>query len=696
MNLKQFWVRRVLGLAAIILLSSLSLLSWIWAATVAEVTSGAPANMGTKLPPESYVEFQAHRLAHAKIVWLNYDLLRSMGVEVPPQGLTQEFAREVLDSLGFMVPEGGEPAGTFTDTVKTIYADRYGGYGIGTNFGSARAGSSGKIQVKGIGKTPLLGTRQNFDHGHGGASLEEAIREAVWGEVLSHELPHGANRVLAVISTGTTTVWPDGGIDPRALIVRVDPLRPAHFMPASGGEGKLSSSDVLRTTNAAKFLARDLPQPPNEEADTDALRIELGLKEMARRIARQYAAAEARGLYHGATSPSNIELDGKFLDFGTQTAQPGYAGIRVLNHIQTFGRMSDVISDIIEFLATTVKTGYLSRGLRRAIPSNDELSKIFRTAHDEALRLELLLLSGAPPEIVNSELLLEPKVRKFASQLEQIFHLSAANWVNVDKKMPDMTRDMNLHDILIKLATIRNSAELAQAFVLGQNLVFTRGELIAGYNGFIEVLKAKAAEHSISSENLESYVRFAALRRNQLTPGLYRDRMRANDVRLIERFQVSRDPKEIQNTIEALITEGDRTPEFVGEFRLARETHRDPHHLMKTFLVFDLKAGTHSVLVRVPVTGDHVEIFGNSLPLEEARKSVARFSTNTWGNYREVEVQDRGTVLEYELPLSDGERELEYALRSQDGKTWWRPEGNARVSFLSETALFEKCEKLLR
>lgn len=55
--------------------------------------------------------------------------------------------------------------------------------------GSGRAAARGIIQLKGIGSTPLVDPSSPFDHRHGALYLEDAIREATWGEI-NHEEAH--------------------------------------------------------------------------------------------------------------------------------------------------------------------------------------------------------------------------------------------------------------------------------------------------------------------------------------------------------------------------------------------------------------------------------------------------------------------------------------------------------------------------
>ncbi len=57
------------------------------------------------------------------------------------------------------------------------------------------------FQVKGIGITPLLAQNMSKSHSHGKLFLDEAISEAIWGEICHRHLPYGSIRTLAIIKT---------------------------------------------------------------------------------------------------------------------------------------------------------------------------------------------------------------------------------------------------------------------------------------------------------------------------------------------------------------------------------------------------------------------------------------------------------------------------------------------------------------
>lgn len=274
------------------------------------------------LPRSSYVSVIARRLENARLVYANEQL-------IDPSRVIAEYA--------FAVPTELEPADAYGKEHREFWADRYGGDGIGVNGGSGRSAQDDWFQLKGIGRTPLLGrgvSDDSFWHSHGGISLVDAIQEAVWGEVFARALPHGASRVAAIIATGTDCWYEvDGSRSraPRALILRQIAVRPAHFMRAvyfTRATGDLHVSDTERVRCAVRSLTTVFKQlgMVGQGSETDVLGS--GLLVMVERLGMQIAHAQVRRLMHGAISPSNVGLDGRWVDFGTATQLPTFANTK--------------------------------------------------------------------------------------------------------------------------------------------------------------------------------------------------------------------------------------------------------------------------------------------------------------------------------------------------------------------------------
>lgn len=222
-----------------------------------------------------------------------------------------------------------------TASAKVFHAERYGGSGIQRNGGGARCGFDGNYQVKGIGSNPLVGEGTDERHSNGALGAVHAIYEALWGEVLAQILPYSAVRVRAVLLTDLYTEKAferSGRKSRRALLVREPVVRPAHFERAPYFQVKPEYSSLLihdacRVRSVIHKLPGYLPVPPEEidaEARTDP-RIYCieGLCELARREAWQMAFCRTRFL-RLTTSPSNIAMDGRLMDFnGLSCLFPG-------------------------------------------------------------------------------------------------------------------------------------------------------------------------------------------------------------------------------------------------------------------------------------------------------------------------------------------------------------------------------------
>lgn len=220
-------------------------------------------------------------------------------------------------------------------SAKVFHAERYGGSGIQRNGGGARCGFDGYHQIKGMGANPLVGEGTDGRHSNGALGAIHAIYEALWGEVLAQILPYGTVRARAVLLTDVYTdkVFDrSNGKSRRALLVREPVVRPAHFERAPYFRPQQEYADRVihdsrRVRSVIRMLPRNLPVPAegvSEEARRNP-RVYCfeGLCELARREAWQMAFCRTRFL-RLTTSPSNIAMDGRLMDFnGLSCLFPG-------------------------------------------------------------------------------------------------------------------------------------------------------------------------------------------------------------------------------------------------------------------------------------------------------------------------------------------------------------------------------------
>jgi len=202
------------------------------------------------------------------------------------------------------------------NSVKFAMTDCYGGKGVGMNAGGGRTGIVDGYQLKGIGRTYLVGENGDEMHSYGGQSFNSAIYEVINTIVFDHILPIGTISCFGLIYTGSQSSrerdFSAGTIipSPGAMTVREVCLRPAHFLRAPRFIPRQECipylpSDVERTRQANKQL-RDLFSDHNG--------IVRFLGTFLYNCACQLAFARVFRIAHGALSPSNIAFDGRWLD----------------------------------------------------------------------------------------------------------------------------------------------------------------------------------------------------------------------------------------------------------------------------------------------------------------------------------------------------------------------------------------------
>jgi hypothetical protein len=571
---------------------------------VGTLSEGAPARLGQNLGTQNYIAVRAFRLVKARLIWLNFDYLREVGIDVPAVGLTSQFEREVLDAFAYGIPGEGESDEDYLHEEKTFYADRYGGAGLGYNFGSGRAAIAGQVQIKGIGRTPLVSEEQGDSHSNGTAPAHEGIREAVYGE-LNQQLPYRGNRVVAVIDRGTFTELKDGKRQRDFLIVRVDPLRPAHFAEAWCARGALKATELDRIHQASQFFVQSLPIPVLPE----------GLSEYVRRLAAQYAAGRARKIYHGATSLSNVSLDGGWLDYGTETTQPGYAKIQVIKNVEPAGELTEIKKDLIQDFVTDSAKNFPAE-ITAKIPNVFTLINQFESDYENYLRREFLLLTGVPPSIVQY---LESTPR--GAQLGQVLHKIAIDGVEVVEgryNVPNQVGTYDLKDILVRLADARTTDPTALQEAIRPSMPkaidsLFRKRLAEEYGILMAEVMAQGNRDGITTRNLQTYVAENARVRNTSAPLAYRWNMMKEDFALIDAYNENGNPLPIREAIERRIQESvrDFAAESPYELTIKEITNRADGSVIR--YVYDAKTNTYALRLRAIAAhsiGQKVRIFG--------------------------------------------------------------------------------------
>ncbi|USD61666.1 YdiU family protein [Vibrio sp. SCSIO 43140] len=283
------------------------------------------------LPEESFVPFDAYKIRGTEVVWLNKELIQDHEIELDEDAIKDE----LIENFSYVSKGYTKKSRIATNDKKQFLADRYGSRHEACNGGSARCGLNGYFQIKGIGRNPLVAANMSESHSHGKLFIDEAISEAIWGEICHKHLPYGAIRTLAIIKTNVKHVYEysDDVIDKHcALAIRQVCVRPAHFERCTffWPEEKYSylrDNDALRVRKTIPYLSKLLL------GRLDTSSIEETLNNMIDRLACQIAASRVKGIPHGSLTSSNISIDGRFLDFGTITAVPDFGNYVLANGV---------------------------------------------------------------------------------------------------------------------------------------------------------------------------------------------------------------------------------------------------------------------------------------------------------------------------------------------------------------------------
>jgi uncharacterized protein YdiU (UPF0061 family) len=522
------------------------------AKSLAEDSKGLPNTVGRELPAEQFVVVPAQKLKNVQLLYLNKAYLQENGYDVTNE---KDLAAAVAE-WSFAVPGLGDAPESFDPSVtKNFYASRYGGGFLGVNLGDGRAAASGKFQIKGFGRTVLA--KATSDHANGKTTLEEAMREAIFGEINHYELPYGSNRVIAIISRGTFTRNDQGELEPDAEIIREGPLRPAQFMDL----GQINGKDVEENFEPAKSLRgllAALPVPASAKNLSASTQLKTGLAEFSRRAAWQYATAFAKGLFHGATSPSNIEISGRFLDFGTETAQPGHGKIKMLEFNDAAG-----VNKEFEEMMVQIATAFADRIQGTSVDTEDlkeyarsNFGNVFKQSYEKALRFQFLTLLGVPTEVVEA-LAETAEGRELADTLIRLatagakdFYVVATDPVKTTKYdfqrlVQGLTEPRSLDGVKIKASLKQALPELSR-----------NKALIERYVSFQKAAQAVAQKNlKMDSSGYLEAVAKAAQERNRPRTTAYRWNVIAGDQAAIKNYVKKADPKIIQAGIDQRVKE---------------------------------------------------------------------------------------------------------------------------------------------
>lgn len=338
------------------------------------------------------VEFQAKKLRNCQVLWLNDRWFLERGLDVEESGVRARLVAWLTNTFGYVVATSDPDDQIDLENGTTLFADRYGSNnGLFAHGGSGRAAIFGKFNVKGIGPTPLVGAGVNREHSHGSASVNVAIREAIFAEVVAAEFPHGGIPILAVLDTG---LWFESSSTPgkmlrRSLIVRPSMVRPAHMQrapafirPVDGHK----NSQIQDAKRVREFIGQYATLAASLHGSLGQ-----AITRFFIRIAEQIAFGHVHRIYSGGYFSSNLSIEAELLDFGNSYALPNWENAKVLENDLGFGRDLEVIKSTIRSLCF-----YFNKYRPGALEGNSE-ELIFASTHNAwkvALSEEFLRVWG--------------------------------------------------------------------------------------------------------------------------------------------------------------------------------------------------------------------------------------------------------------------------------------------------------------
>ena len=533
------------------------------------------------LSSESFAPFKARRLSHASLIYKNAAEMAS--------------DERIVDSFGFAVPSELDEGGYEGET-KTFHADRYGGLGVSRHGGSGRCGAAGRWQVKGIGQTPLLDrhpTGSFFWHSHGGVALSDGLQEVIWSNIFQSALPYGAAKSPALISTNTKTWFEheigQKGHAPRVLILRDQALRPAHFERSAhfsmNPVGRVND-DVDRVRAAIYRLPALLPQSRQraEIRKFDAYEaLQSGLEEMLRRFAAQIAASQSKRLVHGALGSANFCLDGRYIDFGTACQFPHYLDSRSYKlppNLATFWGQRNQPAEIVNSLCFYINKYFPFAEGHGKLNSKEFIDGYFGF-YSYALIRSLLSLCGFPEHLIG----------RFSSKSELrllaglLFSNARKRWGVVLPAQSDL-RTLGANGLehplrmFMNVNVLGDDASVPGSFDAGsQDRMF-----VEVYRQAARVVVGEAQREGVHPQALRKMMTIHMAKQLVFLPELSRDGMRANNIELMNKFEVGlRDKDDIQNYVDDLSSRGAVLFTSIRDYRtlLWRDGGRD--------LLFDAK-----------------------------------------------------------------------------------------------------------
>lgn len=451
------------------------------------------------LGPEVLAEFAAVKTP-GKVVWCNFELARQLGFSVPRSNqLTPEFHEQLLNLSLRALPADEDLQGR---EKIIMYADKYGGDGLGPALGAGRAGflSYGNLYVKGIGFTPLFkhNDADDFAHSHGGVHTDDCLVEAVFGEVNENLFVQGSSRVLAIIDQGKYVTPPSGRRIPIALVVRAGAqLRPGHLLIRWRRKDSQLAKFIDIAAATGQLVTRRERSINSELPDIKATMLRI-LDDHARTAAESFRWR----MIHGALSSSNMDISGAMLDLPTQSTQPRTAPVWLLDYADScFGS---------EHTARAIHLAPMYRKLMRNVPKSDwaklnieliDFRGEMAAAYNRHLQVELLSAAGLKKVVALRIQAEHPEItRSFTELIREMSAFRNRGPVCVARRLVESVAVLDVFNLLgaFPKTFFANPTADHRAFIYDQLKPIYKG------NRF-HVAKKQAAVNTLAARFAETY-----------------------------------------------------------------------------------------------------------------------------------------------------------------------------------------------
>ncbi len=644
-----------------------------------------------------------------KVAWFNFALARELGFAVEGDAMTPELHQRILQALAYrMLAPGEDPGGK---NVVELFADRYGGTGIGTNEGAGRAAFLpwGNLNIKGVGRTPLakISEKQDFHHAHGGAPMREGLIEAAWGEVGSNLFSRGSSRILAIIDVGDYTQWENGSKEKRALIIRAGhQLRPAHVLRGLDQGGAFSERVFVAMARELGLLV-DKQGPKGPEPDLPAT-----MKKLIAQHAATQAEQQRWRIVHGAISTGNMQMDGAQLDLATMSTQPRTADIKTIRQGGSFFHEVDERTAELARLYAALRQSLGKEAATRAPPL--DIGAELGRAYQRELTRQMLDATGLKPSLADVLLTEQPaaceglkKVVQSLARLGNGGDLLADKRV-VDDAVVDVFNALRSYPSLLLQGEASHDARVEQVLqLLRPNALGSEArkretlakvtrlahELVDALDAVYAFAATKAEGHYDSLDAMRRSIAARAAFENEPIEALYKAPAHELFDRVVDEFGRTGDPKLLTEAIDKLAASSVRSFEallelggkgrIAGGIELERRTIDGIDHAVRAF-----DDGKRRLHLSIPLTGDAGAGFvlatlpgAPHLSTSDVEALRYRFTTDGWQTTQEVQarldVDERGRpVVAFDIPVVKGAAgRLEGVFHVETNEGLWLKDG---------------------